>query len=467
MIWSPPDGEGTYVPLPSGRAVPPAPASPRAGWARRLAVPLLLGVLLVAGALHYRRYFAPGERAGVASPELAALLAEDSPFDSAVWIASPHQNLGALDERVGDLEPYLGELSRLAGVASPKLPRFGPFALPPARELAVGWSGSGERFLGVARVEPGIVWLAQLAGRLAGNPWLAGGRVESAGRAYEVRWRGSLWIVAGGLPAEIDPARWAAAGAGFDLSGPAIARGLFREAVGPLPPGRFDLLRGPDGLEVRSGELPARDQAASEWTFPGVALWVSSTDRGPVGGPGLLLLWEAAEGAIPRVAVLQRGGGRSFRLPGESLLELVGAGEPAHRLGWWVRGTQKSARQDALSMVPWFERHLPRPGGRGGKGAWLGRAGRLVPAASARTLELLVSNLEKLPLIPAAEVRRIAAGARLLAPFHDCAAIAFEVWHEPEGVRLKLCSQFQGPEAERDAMSSSEDMEIDAAPSIR
>ena len=115
-------------------------------------------------------------------------------------------------------------------------------------------------------------------------------------------------------------------------------------------------------------------------------------------------------------------------------------------------------------MVPWFERHLPRPGGRG---AWLGRAGRLVPAASARTLALLVRNLEKLPLIPPAEVQRIAAAAGLLAPFHDCAALAFEVWHEPEGVRVKLCSQFTGPEAEREALSSSEDGEIDEEPPIR
>ena len=107
---------------------------------------------------------------------------------------------------------------------------------------------------------------------------------------------------------------------------------------------------------------------------------MSSTDRGPIGGPGLFLLWEAAEGAIPRVAVLQRGGGRSFKLPGESILELVGAGEPAYRLGWSVRGTQKSARREALLLVPWFERHLPRPGGRGS----LAGAGRSARASGER-----------------------------------------------------------------------------------
>ncbi len=436
--------------------------------ARRIVVVLIAAVLTLAGALYLRTVFSAQERAGVASPELAALLADASPFERALWLASPHQNLATLDEQVGDLDLYLAELSRLTGLASPRLPSFGPFALPPARELAVAWNGSGENFLGVARIETGIGWIARLAGRLAGNPWLAGGRVESAGRSFEIRWQGPLWIVARGLPPELPPPAGADPSAFAPERAPAIAELLLRRGVGPIPAGRFVLERGADGLEVRSGVVPEAVHPASEWSFPGIALWVSSTDRAPVGGPGLLLLWEAAEGAIPRVAVLQRGGGRSFRLPGESILALVGAGDPAVRLGWTVRGTQNSARREALLMVPWFERHLPRPGGRG---AWLGRAGRLVPAASVRTLDLLVRNLEKLPLIPAAEVQRIAAGARLLAPFQGCGAIAFEVWHEPEGARLRLCSQTAdpgaGPVAENGESSSPEDGEIDESPSIR
>lgn len=458
---------GSLPPAQPGRPDPSAAATAPAGERRRVARRVLwllvAGALVLAAGAHYRHYFSPRERAGVPSPELAALLDADSAFEKVVWLASPHQNLGVLDERVGDLDLYLAELARSTEIARPRLPRFGPFALPPAREMAVAWSGSGESLLGVARIEPGIGWVARLAGWLAGNPWLAGGRVESGGKAFEVRWQGSLWIVASGLPAgtALPEPRSPQGGEGEPE---AIAHMRLRAGLGPLPAGRYVLARGPDGLEMRSGALPEGAQAAADWTFPGVALWVSSADRGPVGGPGLFLLWEAAEGAIPRVAVLQRGGGRSYKLPGESILELIGAGEPAYRLGWSVRGTQKSARRDALLMVPWFERHLPRPGGRG---AWLGRAGRIVPAASARTLGLLVRNLEKLPLIPPAELERLAATARLLAPFHDCAAIAFELWHEPDGVRVKLCSQFSGPEAEREALSPSEDGEIDEGPSIR
>ncbi|MEO7795637.1 MAG: hypothetical protein ABIV06_12780, partial [Thermoanaerobaculia bacterium] len=398
---------------------------------------------------------------GIASPELAAILAADAPFERSLWLASPHQNLGELDERVGDLDLYLSELSRLGGVAMPRLPGFGPFKLPPAREIALAWNTTGGGFLGAARIESGIGWAARLAGRLAGNPWLAGGRVDSGGRTYEIRWQGPLWIVASGVPPELPPPAPAVDLASLAAQGPVIAEVRLRREVGPLPAGRFVLQRSDGGLEVLSGNLPEAVQAASDWSFPGVALWVSSTDRGPVGGPGLFLLWEAAEGAIPRVAVLQRGGGRSFRLPGESILAILGAGEPALRLGWTVRGTQKSAQREALGMVPWFERHLPRPGARG---PWLGQAGRLMPVATARTLELVAHNLARLPLVPPAEVERISGVARLLSPFQDCAAIAFEVWHDPEGARIRLCAPHPELAAESEESSPSGDGEIDERP---
>ena len=105
-------------------------------FAWRLATALIAGAAALAAAGYFRAVFAAQERTGTASPELAALLAADSPFERALWLASPHQNLGALDERVGDLELYLGEISRLTGVATPRLPGFGPFAVPPAREIS-------------------------------------------------------------------------------------------------------------------------------------------------------------------------------------------------------------------------------------------------------------------------------------------------------------------------------------------
>lgn len=406
------------------------------GGRTRLAVWGAIALLILLAVVHYWTYLTPGERAGVPSPELVALWADAERFERALWIAAPHQNLGALDERVGDLSSYLEEVGRLAGSELPRLPSFGPFTMPPSSEVVLAWNGEGGSFVGAARIESGIGFLARLAGKLAGNPWLAGGEVRSGGRLFHVRWQSSIWIVATATePALEGSARPAAEGV---LTEPAIAWLRLSRPAGPVPPGRYRLARGEDGLEFRAGEIPPDLHPASDWSFPGVALWTSSTDRGPVGGPGALLLWEATEGAIPRVAVLQRGGGRAFRLPGESVLELLGAAEPAGRLGWTVRATQKSARRDALLLVPWFERHLVRPGGRG---PWLASAGRLAPAASVRTLGLLLESLRKLPLLPPAEIGRIEAAKRLLSPFQGCAAVSFEVWREPDGARLRLCSR--------------------------
>ncbi len=436
---------------------------------RRRVRAILSGLALLAALATYVWIaFSARERARAASPELAELLAAGTGFERVLWIASPHQNLGALDERVGDLELYLEELSKLSGIPRPRLPRFGPFSLPPAKELVLAWNGSGESFLGVARIEAGIGLAARLSGRLAGNPWLSGGRVESHGRQFDVRWHGGLWIVASGLP---DGFAWPPPGGTPSAPGVrpavepiALAQLVLRHGEGPLPAGRYILARGATGLEVRAGVQPPPDAAVSDWSFPGVSFWMSASEPGPVGGPGLFLVWDAAKREVPRVAVLQRGGGQIFRLPGEKLLRLVGQGEPAFRLGWSVRATQKSAQRESLLLVPWLERNLPRAGGRA---PWPSLAGRLVPGAAARTLARLAEDLSQLPILPPAEVERLAAGARLLAPFQECAAIAFEVWREPDGARLRLCAPPSRREAAAEELSSVEDGEIDEEAPIR
>ncbi|MEO8277891.1 MAG: hypothetical protein ABI639_16885 [Thermoanaerobaculia bacterium] len=432
----------------------------RRRWTILAAVALGVGL---AGAYAFS-IFSATERAGNPSPELASLIEGDAGFDRALWFASPHQNLGALDERVGDLDLYLTELAGLAGIARPRLPSFGPFTVPPASEVAVGWTAAGDGFLVAARIAPPIGWLARIAGRLAGNPWLAGGEVRSSGKLFKVRWEQGLWIVESGLPAGFS---WSPSSAAPDTDGqraPEIAELVLRVPAGPIPSGRYRLTREESGLEVRSGDLPEAGSLESDWTVPGMVLWVSSADRAPVGGPGLFLVWGSGPAELPRVAVLQRGGGRNFRLPGESLLHFFGEGEAAHRLGWSVRATQKSAQREGLLLVPWLERHMARPGG---KTAWLGLAGRLAPAESARTLSQLAANLERLPLLPSSEIHRLKAAARLLAPFHGCAAIRFEIWHDPEGARLRLCEPLAGSPLALEDASSDEDVEIDEPAPIR
>ncbi|MEZ5314275.1 MAG: hypothetical protein R2862_11825, partial [Thermoanaerobaculia bacterium] len=385
----------------------------RARRRRRLLVLLGTAAAIVA---HWLYWYAPRERSAVPSPPFEQLLAGDGAWDRVLWIAHPHQNLGAIDQALGSLDDYLAELARVGDLEAPKVPRFGPFSVPPAAELALGWTDDGRRLLGVARVHRGVGLLARLAGWLAGNPWLAGGEAASGGHAYRVRWQGALWIVeSGDSPAwEVDPRR-SAAGA------ERIAEIRLATPVGAVPAGRFELLRGEDGLEVRSsrsGSEPSSSLATAPGSdallldLPELALWVAVADRAPLGGPGLFLLWEEPDALLPRVAVLQRGPGRAFRLPGESLLELVGKAEPGYRLDWSVRGTDRRARREGLRIVPWLERSYPRPGGQA---AWLAAAGRLAPRRAARMLGKLAGELRKFPLTPRREIERAEAAVRLLA----------------------------------------------------
>jgi hypothetical protein len=436
---------------------------------------LAIGAALAAAVVAHLVYgYAPRERAIAPSAPFAALLDGAGDFERVLWIAYPHQNLGAIDEALGDLGDYLAELGRVAGTRSPQVPRFGPFAVPPSRELALAWRESangGEDLYGVARIYRGLGWTARLAGKVAGNPWLAGGEVERGGRRYRVRWEGALWIVESGVPALGEPPSVA------PPRGPRLAEARVSRAVGPLEPGNLRLARIGGELEIRGGSDAAfpgpaatelendRSTGALRLDLPDLALWVARADRGPVGGPGLFLLWEEKEAAVPRVAVLQRGGGQMFRLPGEQLLDLLGKGDPATRLGWTARGTDRKARREALRIVPFLERNYPRP--HNGS-AWLAAAGRLAPRRAAGMLDRLAAQLRQIPLLPQAEVARVEAGARLLRPLADCPRVTFEVWRNPDALRVRLCPEKVDAIDERELESSSgEDASIDENPTIR
>jgi hypothetical protein len=129
-------------------------------------------------------------------------LLESGAYDVCLWVPYPHQNLGVLAGAIGDLQDVVGAAVRLnAGEASPRrstepqeAPSFGPFEVPPASELVACSDLAGGRLRVVARIYPALSVVAKLAGRLAGNPWLAGG---TAGRMH-IAWAGRLWSVTAG-----------------------------------------------------------------------------------------------------------------------------------------------------------------------------------------------------------------------------------------------------------------------------
>ncbi|HXO26169.1 MAG TPA: hypothetical protein VOA80_02390 [Thermoanaerobaculia bacterium] len=148
---------------------------------------------------------AAGGSAGGAAGEPLQVLSAGA-YDVCVWVPYPHQNLGALAAAIGDLQDVVGAAARLSsgegGEASAARPReaeeaptFGPFEVPPASELVACSDLAGGRLRVVARIYPALAVVAKLAGRVAGNPWLAGG---VAGGSTRISWQGRLWTVIAG-----------------------------------------------------------------------------------------------------------------------------------------------------------------------------------------------------------------------------------------------------------------------------
>jgi hypothetical protein len=191
---------------------------------------IVVGLLgLVLG--HIAWWYWPRERAAAPDPASAAvrqLVAGD--YDVCAWVPYPHQNLGELARVTGDFPQVLAAATRLAGSSAPEEMRsFGPFLVPPARELVACADFAGGRLLVAARVYPGLALIARLAGRLADNAWLAGGEV---GR-LRVEWRDGLWTVSaegrrvtgGGERGHGDAREPGPAGGGGEGMGHGVARG--------------------------------------------------------------------------------------------------------------------------------------------------------------------------------------------------------------------------------------------------
>jgi hypothetical protein len=106
----------------------------------------------------------------------------------AVWLAHPHQNLGAFASGL-DLRATIDAACRLTTAGRcPRLESIGPWLVPPASELVISLDG---RMVAV-RPYPTIRILGRIAGWLANNPWLEGGVVRDG---EVVRWDGGWWVL--------------------------------------------------------------------------------------------------------------------------------------------------------------------------------------------------------------------------------------------------------------------------------
>lgn len=393
----------------------------------------LLVVVAAASAAvgHVVFWYLPRARAAAPSARAAGVLA--APGGAlAIWIPYPHQNLGAIDDRLASLEARLAGLAGGGDGRIADLPRFGPFAVPPARELLLVVEADGGRSAELA-VYPAIRWLARAAGGLAGNPWLAGG--ELPGRPGEsVTWSDGRWCWRRGRPTAP-----AAAAAGAPPAPGAYALLRTGTALGPLPPGLYRLVAGerPRTLELLSGEPPASREGAAGPVEP-VGWLVERAARrdGAAGALRGLVVWDALAGieGVPAMATLARGpvGGPEFDLPGEELLDLVGAEVPAAEVG--------GIRVRALDR-PTLERGAALAGelaARVGPDAALEVAAAADVDRLAVLLDRFADHLRRIPLVGGAEARDIERAAAALAPLVGSGRVTLEVGPAGSWARLTL-----------------------------
>jgi len=403
---------------------------------------VLLVLLLVAGHILY--WYGPRERAGAPEPGglparmLAA--AGGGAYDACFWTPYPHQNLAALARALGDWDGYLAAASRFAGLPPPRLPGFGPFAVPPASEVAACSDSSGKRLLVAAEIYPAIAWVAKAAGRLAGNPWLAGGDVADREPPARVAWNGNEWTVslAGAEPPPAAP----------DAAPPAGALAILRlsrpvsGSLADLPAGTYRLGRDAAGdLELALAGIAAPAAALDSAALPPASHPVflaasGATEKGPASA---LALFPAASKSgldLPSAAAFQPigapGRGR-WSLPGGGLAGLLAGSLPrGNAAGWSIVALDAESLAKAETLAPLLARAVSPAGPR------LRLALAVEPS---RALDLVASIrklLERVPLASPREVERWRDGETLLAPLARCRELTVTSAGPPDAFALRL-----------------------------
>lgn len=391
---------------------------------------LVLVAAALAVAAHGAFWYLPRARAAAPSARAAAALASPG-AELAIWIPFPHQNLGAIDDRLAALEAGLAGLAGGDEGRIADLPRFGPFAVPPARELLLVVEAGGGRSAELA-VYPAVRWLARAAGLLAGNPWLSGG--ELPGRSGEsVAWSDGRWCWRRGRPG--GPA---AAALSTPPAPPAYSLVRSDAGVGPLPAGIHRLVRGrePRTLELVSGDPPAAQGFGAGPPGP-VGWWV---ERAPGAGAADamrgLVVWDALAGieGVPAMATLASGpaGGPEHDLPGEELLDLVGAEVPtAEVAGIRVRALDRPTLDRGVALAGDLAARV-------GTDRGLEVAGAADVDRLSALLERFAGHLRRIPLVGGAEARGVERAAVALAPLAGSGRATLEVGPGGAWSRLTL-----------------------------
>ena len=358
-------------------------------------------VVLLAG--HWLYWYQPRVRPAAVpdSGSVAELLATEE-CRLAVWLPYPHQNLGFLRLRAGLTGESYGALARLVDLPTPELPRFGQLLVPPASELAFALADDGRRFAVRAKVYPVFGAFARLSGRLADNPWLAGGELYRDGLRINVSWEGNVWRVTSEDFAE-------SGGATREPGGEeaALAHFVLPQASPPVPTGRYRLLADDGGLEVVSDPAPGEPRGFDALDLRGLGtILFAYTGGGTLTEAPQSLLFLGQEDPqaldLPRVAVVYRDGAERWSVPGESLLEITGQ-KPRESVvsGWRVAALDRTGLGSAERLA---ERlgvlETPRADGALNWALWLDLE------AALSEVSRLTYMMGQVPLVPPRKIQR-------------------------------------------------------------
>lgn len=409
---------------------------------------LALVAVLVAG--HVWFWYAPRARAARPEPDspVAALLT-DTRFPAALWVPYPHQNLGALDPAADDHQVFLGALARLSGLPPPVLPSFGGFPVVPASELALAADETGSQFVVMAQVYPGLALFSRLAGRLADNPWLAGGPVVINKHAADVRWEGNVWIV--------EATDGSAARASTGMSQASTRDGPFdgeaslgllavHRSVEPFPADLYRLEGDASRISVSSREAfpaPLWERARALEQDDLVLLVMA----GPASVNGVQSLAffrrPASSDDLPRAATLvhhQAHPADRWRVPGASLARLAGALREDTADGWQLRAIGDGGLASARALAPAAARVAGYNQGTDPEGDGVLSWGLWADLDNTHAEVARLARLaDEIPLIPRREARRWRDAETVLAPVAaHFDALVLTVAGTPPAVRLEL-----------------------------
>ena len=316
---------------------------------------LAAGVAGAALAGHVAFWYLPRDRAAALDATSGAgALFVDGPQQVRVWIAHPHQNLGAAARAMHDPAAAFAAAARLAGLGEVALPAFGPFALPPSDALAMAVDPDGENLAVVVEVYPAVALLARVAGLVAGNPILRGGTAQVSGGRVRVFWRGRLWSL--DLEGASEAAPGDDAGGAPPPAGEALAFLALETRQGVVDPGTYRLRRDGADLVLESEGSGAGDVAAvlAETLAREHGLAFLGFREEPSGSSVLVLPRSAGAGLeLPGAAVAWTGGGERWSLPGEGVQRLLGLDLIESRgEAWNVAGLDRESFAIATRVAP-------------------------------------------------------------------------------------------------------------------